>query len=252
MSAIIRAEGLTKKYSNGVLALNDLNLEVEPGEIYCLLGGNGAGKTTALGLFFDFYKPTAGRALLKNIEVAKEPLEAKKHAAFLAENVLLYRNLTALQHLDFFSRISGRRGLGDSNHRQLLSAVGIGAEAMERRVKTFSKGMRQKLGIAIALTKGSDALILDEPTSGLDPQAGAEFIAILLGLRDQGKAILMSTHDLLRVDEIASRVGIMKEGCLVRELSGETLAKDPKSLYDEYLKSVTLSDDAPPLDTSPV
>src|SRR5512136_2607485 len=206
--AILKADGLTKRYEDGVLALDRLNLEVHPGEIYCLLGANGAGKTTTINLFLDFIEPTSGQALLNNIDVSKDPLEAKKFVAYVSENVMLYGNFTARQNLDFFAKLGGKRTLKKDEYYRVMREVGLPEKAFEQRVKEFSKGMRQKLGIAIAMIKDAPALLLDEPTAGLDPKAGAEFLETLVDLRKCGKAILMSTHDIFRAKDVADRVGI--------------------------------------------
>jgi ABC-2 type transport system ATP-binding protein len=234
---MLEAIDLTKRYEDGLLALDHLNLTVEPGEIFCLLGANGAGKTTTINLFFDFIVPTDGAARIDDIEVAQEPLAAKRNAAYVSENVMLYGNFTARQNLDFFAQLSGRRDLSREDYHMVLRRVGLQEKAFEQRVKTFSKGMRQKLGIAIAIVKDAPNVLLDEPTSGLDPKAGAEFMALLGELRDEGKTIFMSTHDIFRAKEHADRVGIMKEGRLVmvrtrRELGEEDLER----LYLDYME----------------
>jgi ABC-2 type transport system ATP-binding protein len=234
---MLEAIDLTKRYEDGLLALDHLNLTVEPGEIFCLLGANGAGKTTTINLFFDFIVPTDGAARIDGIDVAKEPLAAKREAAYVSENVMLYGNFTARQNLDFFAQLSGRRELSREDYHMVLRRVGLQEKAFEQRVKTFSKGMRQKLGIAIAIVKDAPNVLLDEPTSGLDPKAGAEFMALLGELRDEGKTIFMSTHDIFRAKEHADRVGIMKEGRLVmvrtrRELGEEDLER----LYLDYME----------------
>ena len=234
---MLEAIDLTKRYEDGLLALDHLNLKVEPGEIFCLLGANGAGKTTTINLFFDFIVPTDGVARIDEIEVAREPLAAKRQAAYVSENVLLYGNFTARQNLGFFAQLSGRGGLSREDYQMVLRRVGLQEKAFEQRVKTFSKGMRQKLGIAIAIVKDAPNVLLDEPTSGLDPKAAAEFMALLGELRDEGKTIFMSTHDIFRAKEHADRVGIMKEGRLVmvrtrRELGEEDLER----LYLDYME----------------
>ena len=214
---MIEAKNLSKRYEDGVLALDALNLLVNSGEIYCLLGANGAGKTTTINLFLNFVEPTAGQALLNGIDVEKNPLEAKKYVAYVSENVMLYGNFTARQNLDFFARLGGKRNLKKEDYYRVMREVGLPEKAFEQRVKDFSKGMRQKVGIAIGMIKDAPALLLDEPTSGLDPKAAAEFLETLIDLRKQGKAILMSTHDIFRAKEVADRVGIMKEGRKVME-----------------------------------
>ncbi len=234
---MIQAIDLSKRYEDGLLALDHLNLNIQPGQIYCLLGANGAGKTTTINLFFNFIEPTGGSALLNGVDCTKNPLDAKKHAAYVSENVMLYGNFTARQNLDFFTKLAGRRDLKKEDYYMVMRQVGLPERAFEQRVKTFSKGMRQKLGIAIAILKQAPALLLDVPTSGLDPKAAAEFVELLLALRREGKAILMSTHDIFRAKEIADVVGIMKEGVLIMEKSKEQLeAEDLEKLYLKYME----------------
>jgi ABC-2 type transport system ATP-binding protein len=234
---MIEAIELTKRYDDGTLALDRLALKILPGEIYCLLGANGAGKTTTINLFLDFIAPSSGRALINGIEVFRDPLQAKKHVAYLSESVMLYPNFTALQNLDFFARIGGRSDLGEEDYTRILSQVGLPAAAFKRRVGEFSKGMRQKVGIAIAISKNAPALFLDEPTSGLDPKAAAEFSELLVELRAEGRAILMSTHDLFHARELADRVGIMKLGRKVAELTRESLEhRNLQQLYLDYMR----------------
>jgi ABC-2 type transport system ATP-binding protein len=234
---MIEAKELTKRYEDGLLALDALSLRVLPGEIYCLLGANGAGKTTTINLFLNFIEPTSGSALINGIEVVARPLEAKRHLAFVSENVMLYGNFTARQNLDFFAKLGGKRGLKRDDYYQVLRDVGLQEKAFEQKVKEYSKGMRQKVGIAIAIIRDAPAVLLDEPTSGLDPKAGAEFIDILEKLRADGKAILMSTHDIFRAKEIADRVGIMKEGRKVMEQTRSQLEhEDLEALYLDFMR----------------
>ena len=234
---MIQAIDLTKRYEDGLLALDHLNLNILPGRIYCLLGANGAGKTTTINLFFNFIEPTSGTARLNGKDCSKEPLEAKKYAAYVSENVMLYGNFTARQNLDFFTKLAGRNDVRRDDYHMVMRQVGLPERAFEQRVKTFSKGMRQKLGIAIAILKQAPALLLDEPTSGLDPKAGAEFVDLLLKLKGEGKAILMSTHDVFRAKEIADVVGIMKEGVLIMEKTREDLQyEDLEKLYLKYME----------------
>ena len=234
---MLQAIDLTKRYEDGLLALDNLNLEVTEGEIFCLLGANGAGKTTAINLFLNFLDPTAGTALTNGIDVATNPLEAKKHVSYVSENVMLYGNFTARQNLDFFAKLGGKRELTKDDYHMHMRKVGLQEEAFEMRLKNFSKGMRQKLGITIAIIKDAPNILLDEPTAGLDPTAAAEFIKILKSLRDNGKSILMCTHDIFRTKTIADRVGIMKEGRLVMlRTREEFLEEDLEKIYLDYMQ----------------
>ena len=157
--------------------------------------------------------------------------------AYVSENVMLYRSFTARQNLDFFARLAGRRPTREDLDGA-MRRVGLREDAFGRRLGTFSKGMRQKLGIAIAILKDARALLLDEPTSGLDPKASAELSRLLRQLRDEGRAILMSTHDLFRVRDLADTIGIMKEGRLVMQRSAEELrGEDLQALYLAYMSA---------------
>jgi ABC-2 type transport system ATP-binding protein len=239
---ILKAEDLSKRYEDGVLALDHLNLDVRGGEVYCLLGANGAGKTTTINLFLNFIPPTTGRCYINGIEATKDPLEAKKYVSFVSENVMLYGNFTARQNLDFFAKLGGKHNLDKERYYQVMRRVSLQEKAFDQRVKTFSKGMRQKLGISIAIIKDAPAVLLDEPTAGLDPKAAAEFLEILGELKNEGKAILMSTHDIFRAKEIGDRVGIMKEGRLVMERTREELQyEDLVKIYIDYMKSEPLT-----------
>ena len=236
--SILKADGLSKRYEDGVLALDHLNLDVRAGEIYCLLGANGAGKTTTINLFLGFIPPTEGSCLINGIDISKDPLEAKKYVSFVSENVMLYGNFTARQNLDFFARLGGMTALTKDDYYRAMRRVSLQEKAFDQRVKNFSKGMRQKLGIAIAIVKDAPAVLLDEPTSGLDPKAAAEFLDIMAELRTEGKAVLMSTHDIFRAKEIGDRVGIMKEGRLVMERNrGELQNEDLNRIYIDYMES---------------
>jgi ABC-2 type transport system ATP-binding protein len=235
---MLEAIDLSKRYEDGYLALDHLNLKVQPGEIFCLLGANGAGKTTTINLFLNFIEPTSGTAKINEIDVTKDPLEAKKHVAYVSENVMLYGNFTARQNLDFFTKLGGRNDMSKDEYYDVMRRVGLQEKAFEQRVKAFSKGMRQKVGIAIAITKNAPAILLDEPTSGLDPKAGAEFQDLLRQLREEGKAILMSTHDIFRAKDISDEVAIMKEGHLVMKKTKEELEhEDLEKLYLEYMQT---------------
>lgn len=234
---MIEARNLTKRYEDNLLALDALNLKVNPEEIYCLLGANGAGKTTTINLFLDFIGITSGQALIQDIDVGKNPLEAKKYVSYVSENVMLYGNFRARQNLDYFAKLGGRRDLKKDDYYQVMRQVGLPEKSFEQRVKEFSKGMRQKLAIAIAIIKNSPALLLDEPTSGLDPKAGAEFLETMIELRAKKKAILMSTHDIFRVKDIADRIGIMRDGRKVMERTAEELKHENlERVYLDYMR----------------
>lgn len=231
---MIVTTNLTKKYGD-FTALKDLNLNIKSGEIYCLLGANGAGKSTTINLLLNFIQPTSGTALINNIDVVKAPLETKKHLAYIPENLMLYPSLTALENLDYFSGIAGKN-LNKTAMEGFLEEAGLQKEAFNKRIKTFSKGMRQKVGIAIALAKDAKLLLLDEPTSGLDPKASNEFGELLKNLKEKGVAILMATHDIFRAKEIATHIGIMKNGVIEHHFEANQLSL--ADLEKHYLETM--------------
>ncbi|MDQ5930663.1 MAG: type transport system ATP-binding protein [Bacteroidota bacterium] len=231
---MLLAENLTKKYGDHV-ALNSLNLYIRKGEIFALLGQNGAGKTTTINLFLGFIKPTEGHLTINGISVTKDPQRTKKEVAYIPETLMLYPNLTALENLKFFSALAGFN-YSKSELTYFLSKVGLQLTAHDQYLVGYSKGMRQKVGIAIALAKQATALLLDEPTSGLDPKASNEFSQILKELSADGTAILMATHDIFRAREVATHIGIMKEGNLVMIIEAQKISAN--ELENLYLKTV--------------
>jgi len=233
---MLETVNLTKRYEDGQLAVDHMSFRVEPGEIFCMFGANGAGKTTIINLMLNFISPTEGTVLVEGIDVTKEPLRSKDFISFVSENVMLYGNFTAFQNLDYFTKLAGKRNLTKADYAKALKSVGLQEEAFNQRTKNYSKGMRQKLGLAIAVIKDAPNILLDEPTSGLDPQSGQEFLELLIKFRNEGKSIFMSTHDIFRAKLIADRVGFMKRGRLVMlktkaELEGEDLT----ALYVQYM-----------------
>ncbi len=234
-SAVLEAIDLTKSYGD-YQALRGLNLRVNGGDIYCLLGANGAGKTTTINLFLNFVEPTSGTARVNGVDVTRNPLETKRYLAYIPEQVMLYGNLSGVENLEYFARLGGHDEYTAEDYRGFLDRVGLQREAAERRVRTYSKGMRQKVGVAIALAKQAKALLLDEPTSGLDPKASNEFSELLAQLKAGGAAILMATHDLFRAKETGTRIGIMKSGRLVQELSTDEVSHaDVERIYLEHM-----------------
>ncbi len=233
---MLEAINLSKKYG-GHAALTNLNLSVAPGEVFCLLGANGAGKTTTINLFMNFIQPSSGNVNVNGIDVSVKPQDAKKHLAYIPENLNLYGNLTGLENLRFFTGLSGEKP-GKSEAEELLKSAGLQFDAVHKRVSQYSKGMRQKVGIGIAKAKQADNLLLDEPTSGLDPQASNEFAQLLQDMRQNKVAILMATHDLFRAKESGTHIGIMKAGKLVHLLdSDEITLTELEHLYLETMKS---------------
>lgn len=231
---MLQAIDLSKRYGE-VLALDRLNLAVQPGEICCLLGANGAGKTTTIQLFLDFIPRSGGQALICGHDVAEAPVRTKALLAYIPEVVNLYGSLTGRENIEYFSEIAGVRlepGQADALGRRASLQDGV----LERPVSTYSKGMRQKVGIAIALAKGARVLIMDEPLSGLDPKAANEFSALLKQVAADGVAALMATHDVFRAKEVGTHIGIMKLGRLVDHFATDGVAHaDLEQIYLRHM-----------------
>ncbi|MBS0355885.1 MAG: ABC transporter ATP-binding protein [Proteobacteria bacterium] len=230
---MLEARSLTKLYGTHK-ALDHLELIVKEGEVFCLLGANGAGKTTTINLFLDFIQPSSGQAMVggKN---AREP-ESKHLLAYIPETVMLYSSLTGIENLNYFSRLAIGREHRKEDLSSLLIRAGLPAEAATKPVSSYSKGMRQKVGIAIAMAKGARALLLDEPTSGLDPQAANEFATLMEAQRALGAAVLMTTHDLFLAKQVGTRVGIMRQGRLLSCFA--TAGVDHVELERMYLNTI--------------
>ena len=234
---MITATDLTKLYDSK-LALDHVSLAVHPGEIYCLLGPIGSGKSTTINLFFGFIKPTRGSAAICGFDSVTQPLELKKHAALVSKRFALYDTLTALEHIAFVAALLGRKDLDRLGYVELLRSVMLPERSYERRVEEFSPGMKLKLAIAIALLKSAPALLLDEPSGDLDPESAADLVRLLKEMRDRGKTILMTTHDVFRAHQIADTVGILRDGVLILQLSrAEFVHEDLEILYLKHVAS---------------
>ena len=214
-TAIIRTEGLTKRYG-AITAVSNLNLEIFPGEVFGLLGPNGAGKTTTTLMLLGLSEPTAGTAWIDGHNCTREPIAVKRMVGYLPDNVGFYPDLTGRENLRFTGRLNGLRGEAcEQRIDDLLARVGMAADA-DRRAGTYSRGMRQRLGIADVLMKDPKVIILDEPTLGIDPEGMRELIALIreLSVRD-GRTVLISSHQLYQVQQICDRVGIFVRGELI-------------------------------------
>jgi len=233
MADVLRAEALSKTFGKQT-ALHPLNLTVAGGEIVCMLGANGAGKTTTINLFLGFLEPNGGKAVVNGVIVQSDKTAARKHLGYVPEQVALYPSLSGLENLEYFMRLSGAANINETHLRSLLDKVGLDQAAATRPVQDYSKGMRQKVGLAIALGKNATALLLDEPLSGLDPKAANEFCSLLRVLANEGKAVLMATHDLFRAREISDKIVIMKSGRMVAAL--DSAALDNATLEKIYLQ----------------
>ncbi|MFL5682678.1 MAG: ATP-binding cassette domain-containing protein [Chloroflexota bacterium] len=222
---VIRTRGLTKKYGT-LTAVNRLDLEVFPGEIFGLLGQNGAGKTTTILMLLGLSEPTDGEAAVMGLDPAWEPREVKRRVGYLPDAVGFYGGMTGRQNLRYTAKLNGlRRHEAEPAIDEVLVQVGL-ADRADDRVETYSRGMRQRLGIADALVKSPDLLILDEPTTSIDPLGVVEILDLLRRLTDErGIAILLSSHLLSQVQSVCDRIGIFASGRLVGMGTVEELAR---------------------------
>jgi len=231
---MLEAKSLTKKYGD-FTALDGLDLRVNGGDIYCLLGANGAGKSTTINLFLDFIAPTSGQACIHGLNVREKGAATKPYLAYIPENLMLYPNLSGRENLDYFCGLAGKK-LRKDQLTQLLVDAGLQPGFVDRRVSAYSKGMRQKVGIALAIAKEAKVLLLDEPTSGLDPKASNEFSDLLRRMKEKGVATLMATHDLFRAKDTGTHIGIMKQGRLLESFGAAEISfQDLEKLYLKHM-----------------
>ena len=212
MSAnVIEAKNLTKRY-NGVAVVKGISFSVARGEIFGLLGPNGAGKTTTILMLLGLSDISDGQARVLDCDPAREPLAVKRQVGYLPDQIGFYDNLTAAENLRYTARLMGlERAEREQRIKSSLAHVGL-ADVANNRVATFSRGMRQRLGLAEILMKEAQIAILDEPTSGLDPQATAELLNIIRDLKNQGVSVLLSSHLLERVQSVCDRVALFSQG----------------------------------------
>jgi ABC-2 type transport system ATP-binding protein len=243
MVLAIETHELTKRYGTQI-AVNALTLDVKQGEIFGFLGPNGAGKTTTLLMLLGLSEPTSGTARVCGHDPAREPLQVKRLVGYLPESVGFYEDMTAEQNLAYVARLNGIEKSGlPRTIAGLLEQVGLVAEA-RKRVGAYSRGMRQRLGIAEVLLKDPKVVFLDEPTLGLDPDGTQKMLDFIVGLgRDKGITVFFSSHLLDQVQRISDRVGIMLKGNLVavgpiQELAKQKLGVDQErfTLEEIYMR----------------
>lgn len=224
-SLLIRTRNLTKRYGD-LVAVDRLTFDVRAGEIYGLLGPNGAGKTTTILMLLGLSEPTAGEARVVGLDPTRHPLEVKRRVGYLPDNAGFYGALSGRANLRYTANLNGLTGAAAERRiDEVLEQVGLAADA-DRRVETYSRGMRQRLGIADALVKDPQILILDEPTIAIDPQGVAEILALIRRLVEERRlAILLSSHLLEQVQSVCDRVGIFVRGRLVAQGTVEELAR---------------------------
>ena len=225
--AVIEAKGLTKSYGSAT-AVDHVSFSVGRGEIFGLLGPNGAGKTTTILMLLGLTEISAGEVRVLGFNPARQPLSVKRRVGYLPDTVGFYDNLTAADNLRYTARLIGfRMAEREKRIADALERVVLGEHA-EQRVSTYSRGMRQRLGLAEILMKGAQIAILDEPTTGLDPQATAELLGIIRSFKSEGVSVLLSSHLLERVQSICDRVALFSAGRIalmgtVAELGREVL-----------------------------
>ena len=221
---VVETKGLTKSYDS-VTVVDNLNLRIAEKEIYGLLGPNGAGKTTTILMLLGLTEPTSGTAQVGGHNPSREPLPVKRIIGYLPENVGFYGNLTSRENLQFIAELNNiNRDEADVRITELLEKVNL-SNAANLAVSKFSKGMRQRLGIADVLIKRPKIAFLDEPTAGLDPEGINQILELIAGLPKLGTTVVLSSHQLHQVQKICHRVGIMSKGKLVVEGTLDELGK---------------------------
>ena len=220
---MIQFDHLSKEY-DGIRAVNDLTAEIQSGEVFGLLGPNGAGKSTTILMLIGLIEPTAGCCRIDGIEVATNPIAVKQKIGYMPEDVGFYPSLTAEENLTYFARLF-RMDARTYNKciPDLLSVVGL--DGVTKQVGGYSKGMRQRLGLANALLNDPSVIILDEPTANLDPQGVADYRRIVSGVAQEGKTVLVSSHILSEVSRVCTSIGLLSKGKLLAQGKWEDLSR---------------------------
>ena len=202
-----------------------------------MLGSNGAGKSTTINILLGFLEPDKGEAFIDDINVITSTDIARKKIGYISENVNLYPYLTGIENLNYFCKLAGEN-YPDEKLSNILNDCGLDSDAINKKVGTYSKGMRQKVGIAIAFAKKAKVLLLDEPASGLDPLASTELSTTLKNLSDKGTAVLMASHDIFRVRETCDRIGILRNGSLIDQMdTANVTTNELEKIYIEYMRN---------------
>jgi ABC-2 type transport system ATP-binding protein len=222
MSRTIRSKGLTKTYGEHTV-VDRLDLEIEAGEVFGLLGPNGAGKTTTILMLLGLVQPTKGTIKVLGLDPRRNPLEVKRHVGYLPDAVGFYDSMTGRQNLRFTARLNGLDDY-EGHIESLLDLVGL-ADAADQAAGEYSRGMKQRLGVADALVKGPSVLILDEPTTAIDPEGVVEMLALIQRLaKDEGVTVLLASHLLHQVQTVCDRVAIFVDGEVVAQGTPHDLA----------------------------
>lgn len=242
---IIELRGLTKCYGS-LKAVDDLDLTINKGEIFGLLGPNGAGKTTTILMLLGLTEPTAGTATVCGYNATTNPIAVKRKVGYMPDSVGFYDSMTALENLAYIGRLNGIPEAEVKDRAfEMMKAIGLG-DAVDKKTSAFSRGMKQRLGLADVLIKQPDVIILDEPTLGIDPSGVKEFLALIHQLsRQQGLTVLLSSHHLHQVQQVCDRVGIFVGGKMLVEGSVDKLSRNLFT-NENYVVSITLKDPLPP------
>lgn len=245
MPVVIEATALSKRYGS-IVAVDNLTLTIESGEIYGLLGPNGSGKTTTILMLLGLTEPTSGHVQVLGRDPARDPLTVKRQVGYLPDSVGFYDEISALENLRYTANLNGlSRADAEGRIDEVTSRMGL-RDVADRRVGTFSRGMRQRLGLADVLLKRPRVAILDEPTIGLDPEGALEFLEMIRGLKEDGMTVLLASHLLHQVQAVCDRVGLFDRGNIV--LAGTVDALSERVLGGAYRIHLEVEGRAPALD----
>ncbi|GHN00821.1 hypothetical protein WSM22_23100 [Cytophagales bacterium WSM2-2] len=240
---IIELRGLTKCYG-ALKAVDDLNLSIQKGEIFGLLGPNGAGKTTTILMMLGLTEPTSGSVNVCGYNATSNPISVKRKVGYMPDSLGFYDNMTALENLIYIGELNGIPSSAVRERAtEMLRLVGLKQDDLSKKTSEFSRGMKQRLGLADVLIKQPDVIILDEPTLGIDPAGVKDFLELIHTLsRQQGLTVLLSSHHLHQVQQVCDRVGIFVGGKLLVEGNLDTLSKN---LFKKksYEVQITVQDD---------
>lgn len=221
---VLECHGLTKYYGD-LVAVENLDLTIRRGEVFGLLGPNGAGKTTTILMVLGLTEPTAGTVRVLGLDPARRPLSVKAQVGYLPDQVGFYDGLSARENLSYIAKLNGLpREEARRRIDQVVDQMGL-SEAADRRVATYSRGMRQRLGVAEVLLKQPQVIIMDEPTLGLDPEAAREFLEVIRYFKTEGISVLLASHLLYQVQAVCDRVGLFRRGRMVLEGTVKELAQ---------------------------
>jgi ABC-2 type transport system ATP-binding protein len=244
-NAIIELEGLTKFYGS-LKAVDTLNLTIKKGEIFGLLGPNGAGKTTTILMMLGLTEPSSGIARVCGFNATSNPIAVKRKVGYMPDNVGFYDSMTALENLQYVARLNGITESSVSNRAvEMMEMVGL-QNALHKKTAAYSRGMKQRLGLADVLIKQPEVIILDEPTLGIDPSGVKDFLSLIRHLsHQQGITVLLSSHHLHQVQQVCDRVGIFVGGQLLAQGNIDHLSRNLFA-EDAFVVTITLKDSLPP------